>query len=246
MNKATPMIRAITFDLDDTFWENGPVMAITEPGHYQWLDEKIGHAERFPLEEYQRRRMALAQRHPVRRGDFTWLRHQALTEMLLEFGLDHDQASRWADDTIEHMLTLRHDVSVFEEVPAMLEGLRARGIRLGAITNGNVDLERLPIAEHFDVIIKAGVALAPKPDARCFLSAMARLGATSPAQAVHVGDSWAEDALPAQRLGMHAAWIDAKNTGLPTDCPPGIHRLAHIRELDEMLIDSGLLARESQ
>lgn len=229
------MIKAITFDLDDTFWDNGPVMAATEPGHYQWLDEQIGHAAHFPLEEYQRRRMALAQQHPLHRGDFTWLRHQTLTGMLLEFGLAEDEARRWADDTIEHMLTLRHDVAIFEEVPAMLERLRARGIRLGAITNGNVDLERLVIAEHFDVIIKAGVALAPKPDARCFLSAMARLGAQSPREAVHVGDSWAEDALPAQRLGMHVAWIDAKNTGLPEQAPAGIHRLSHIRELEAML-----------
>ncbi len=234
------MIKAITFDLDDTFWDNGPVMAATEPGHYQWLDAQVGHAARFPLEEYQRRRMALAQQHPLRRGDFTWLRHRTLADMLIEFGLAHDEAHRWADDTIEHMLTLRHDVAIFEEVPAMLEGLRARGVRLGAITNGNVDLERLVIAEHFDVIIKAGVALAPKPDARCFLSAMARLGAQSPSEAVHVGDSWAEDALPAQRLGMHAAWIDAKNVGLPEACPQGIHRLSHIRELETLLAELGL------
>lgn len=229
------MIKAITFDLDDTFWDNGPVMAATEPGHYQWLDEQIGHAARFPLEEYQRRRMALAQQYPLYRGDFTWLRRKTLTDMLTEFGLASDEAGRWADDTIEHMLTLRHDVTIFEEVPAMLERLRGRGIRLGAITNGNVDLERLVIAEHFDVIIKAGVALAPKPDARCFLSAMARLGMAAPRETVHVGDSWAEDALPAQRLGMHVAWIDAKNTGLPEQAPGGIHRLTHIRELETLL-----------
>lgn len=238
------MIRAITFDLDDTFWANGPVMAVTEPGHYQWLDERLGHAERFPLEAYQKRRMALAAEHPLRRGDFNWLRHRALTDILVEFGLDRDSAGRWADDTLDHMLTLRHDVTIFEEVPAILERLRGCGMRLGAITNGNVDLERLVIAEHFDVMIKAGVALAPKPDARCFLAAMARLGVTSPRQAMHVGDSWAEDALPAQRLGMQVAWIDVHGSGPADPCPPGVHCISHIRELAGLLETQGFLSTD--
>ncbi|MFC0267674.1 HAD family hydrolase [Kushneria aurantia] len=236
------MISAITFDLDDTFWDNSPVMATTEPGHYQWLNERVGHAERFPLEEYQRRRMALAERYPLRRGDFNWLRHQSLTAILVDFGYDRDSASRWADDTLEHMLDLRHEVTIFDEVPALLIRLREAGLRLGAITNGNVDLQRLAIAEYFEVIIKAGVALAPKPDARCFLSAMARLGARAPGEVMHVGDSWAEDALPAQRLGMQVAWIDVHQRGVPEPCPPGIHRLAHIRELAPLLVEQNLLS----
>lgn len=234
------MIRAITFDLDDTFWDNGPVMAVTEPGHYQWLDERLGHARRFPLESYQKRRAALAAEYPLRRGDFNWLRHRALTDILVEFGLDRGSAGRWADETLDHMLTLRHDVAIFEEVPGLLERLRARGIRLGAITNGNVELERLAIAEHFDVMIKAGVALAPKPDARCFLAALARLGVSAPSEAMHVGDSWTEDALPAQRLGMQVAWIDVRGSGPADPSPPHIHRLSHIRELEGLLQRSAL------
>ena len=31
------MLQAITFDLDDTLWDNHGVMARTEEGHYRWL-----------------------------------------------------------------------------------------------------------------------------------------------------------------------------------------------------------------
>ncbi|WP_129141056.1 HAD family hydrolase [Modicisalibacter coralii] len=226
-------IEALTFDLDDTFWDNQPVMARTEAGHYDWLHERVGHAERFPLEEYQRRRLEFAARHPVRRGDFTWVRRETLREMLLEFGLDTDEAARWADATIEHMLELRHDITVFEEVPEMLDALAGR-YRLAAITNGNVDLTRLAIGEHFPVIINAGESLAPKPDARAFLAALARLGPVPPSRALHVGDSWREDVLPALRLGMRVAWID-KDDARPATLPDGVHRLAHIRDLPALL-----------
>ncbi|WP_349304992.1 HAD family hydrolase [Halomonas sp. PGE1] len=70
----------------------------------------------------------------------------------------------------------------------------------------------------------------PKPDPRPFLAALARLG-TPPSRALHVGDSWAEDALPARRLGMQAAWIGPDDR----DLPAGIHRLDHVRELPELI-----------
>ncbi|MBZ9566699.1 HAD family hydrolase [Modicisalibacter tunisiensis] len=226
-------ITALTFDLDDTFWDNAPVMARTETGHYDWLHERVGHAEHFPLEEYQRRRLAFAARHPVRRGDFTWVRRETLREMLVEFGLEAADAAHWAEAAIERMLALRHEIEVFEEVPAMLDALGQR-YRLGAITNGNVDLTRLAIGRHFPVIINAGESLAPKPDARPFLAALARLGPVPPSQGLHVGDSWREDVLPARRLGMRVAWID-KDDERPASLPEGVYRLGHIRELPALL-----------
>ena len=83
------------------------------------------------------------------------------------------------------------------------------------------------------MVIAAGELLAPKPDARPFLAALARLRST-PARALHVGDSWQEDVLPAWRLGMQVAWID-KHDECRAELPPGVHRLGHIRELAALL-----------
>lgn len=248
-------LEAITFDLDDTLWDNGGVMQRTETGHYAWLDEALQvwmkerleerpggrgdgaplagsagrFAERFPLEAFIERRVRLAGEHPLRRGDFTWLRRRALGELLEAYGLPPEQAARWAMRAMERFMALRHEVVPFEEVEALLEAL-GRRYRLASITNGNVEIARLPLGRHFPVAIAAGELLAPKPDPRPFLAALARLG-TTPSRALHVGDHWEDDALAARRLGMQAAWIGPDDRPLPE----GIHRLDHVRELPELI-----------
>ncbi|WP_104202979.1 HAD family hydrolase [Billgrantia saliphila] len=237
-------IEAITFDLDDTLWDNHGVMVATETGHYAWLDDELADwlrlrgrmprqrfAERFPLESFEQRRRALARAHPLHRGDFTWLRERALREMLGEYGLDPAAAEQWAGATMERFMALRHRVAPHPEVEPLLTSLGER-YRLASITNGNVEIERLSLGRHFPVAIAAGAMLAPKPDARPFLAALARL-ATAPARALHVGDSWREDVEPARRLGMQVAWISPHVDHTPM--PPGVHRLDHVRELPELL-----------
>lgn len=228
-----PRLTALTFDLDDTLWANRAVMERAEAEHYAWLDGEIGHAADFPLEEYTRRRMALGLEHPLRRGDFTWLRREAMHAMLRDAGHDDEQASYWSAAAIERFLALRHELTPFAEAGELLDAL-ARDYRLGAITNGNVDLTRLALDHHFAFSIAAGEWLAPKPDARPFLAAMARLG-SRPSTTLHVGDSWKEDALPAARLGMQAAWIDVKGLGAPAPLPAGVHVISHVRELPALI-----------
>ncbi|WP_192035847.1 HAD family hydrolase [Halomonas sp. YLGW01] len=243
MTHARPLT-ALTFDLDDTLWDNGQVMAHTETGHYAWLDAalttwhgaRLGtlgrFGERFPLTAYQQRRGELATRNPLRRGDFTWIRQQSLYELLIEYGLEAAEARRWATAAMEEFMTLRHRLTPYPEVEPLLTRLGTQ-FRLAAVTNGNVDLDRLPLAHHFPVRIAAGELQAPKPDARPFLAALSRLQAT-PAQALHVGDSWDEDVLPAQRLGMRVAWIDKRDVGLPASLS-GVYRLTHVRELQALI-----------
>jgi len=219
-------------------------MIDTETGHYAWLDDGLAQwlaerglpttrrfAERFPLADYVARRQALADAHPLRRGDFTWLRREALRSLLGDYGLDDHAAEEWAEAAMERFMTLRHRVAPYPEVGDLLARL-GRRYRLASITNGNVDVRRLPLAPHFPVAVAAGELLAPKPHPRPFLTALARL-AVPPSRTLHVGDSWREDVEPAHRLGMQAAWIAADAP--PCPLPPGVHRLSHVRELPALL-----------
>jgi FMN hydrolase / 5-amino-6-(5-phospho-D-ribitylamino)uracil phosphatase len=237
-------LQALTFDLDDTLWDNHQVMVDTETGHYAWLDTALDRwlrergdtpaqrfAERFPLEAFVARRRQLAASYPLRRGDFTWLRERALLSLLDEFGLNASAAWLWTSAAMAHFMTLRHRVTPHPEVEPLLTELGQR-YRLASITNGNVDVRRLPLGRHFPVAIAAGEMFAPKPDARSFLAALARL-ATPPSRALHVGDSWREDVEPARRLGMRVAWISPHDDDMAL--PAGIHRLNHVRELPDLL-----------
>ncbi|WP_355661921.1 HAD family hydrolase [Halomonas salifodinae] len=235
----------LTFDLDDTLWDNGPVMEHAEQGHYHWLDSALStwlearltalgrYAERFPLPTYVQHRGEVARRFPLRRGDFTWIRRRSLYELLEAYGLASQEAEMWATAAMERFLELRHRLDPYPEVDGLLEAL-AGEYRLATITNGNVDLNRLPLVRHFPVSIIAGELLAPKPDARPFLAALARLD-SAPSRALHVGDSWKEDVLPARRLGMRVAWIDRHGQAADEALPEGVHRLTHVRELPALL-----------
>ena len=223
---------AITFDLDDTLWDNQGVMLKTEEGHYRWLLEALAawRAARqeapLPLTyeegvaDYLKRRQQWASQVPERRGDFTWLRLRALEAQLETSGLPRSAALLWAAAAMNEFHRLRVQVTPHPEAAGLLSALA-----------GNIHLKRQPLAAHFPVAIAAGELLAPKPDPKPFLTALERLN-TVPQRAMHVGDSWNEDVLPAQQLGMHAAWV--AECGDQT-LPERVHRVAHVKELPELI-----------
>ena len=235
-------LKAITFDLDDTLWDNSGVMARTETGHYGWLLDGLAAwlAERdWPtlalghddgLQDYLDRRQQLAREVPERRGDFTWLRLRALEAQLEAQGLPRSAARLWAAAAMNEFHRLRVQVTPHPEAADLLAAL-GRRYRLAAITNGNIHLKRHPLSGYFPVAIAAGELLTPKPDPKAFLTALARLD-VAPQHAMHVGDSWEEDIVPANQLGMHAVWIsETRGTALPE----GVHQIAHIKELPGVL-----------
>ncbi|MCW4150793.1 MULTISPECIES: HAD family hydrolase [Halomonadaceae] len=235
-------LKAITFDLDDTLWDNSGVMARTETGHYGWLRENLAAwlAERcWPswglgfdqgLEDYLQRRKRLALEVPERRGDFTWLRLRALEAQLETQGLPRSAATLWAAAAMNEFHRLRVQVTPHPEAAELLSDLGQR-YRLAAITNGNIHLKRQPLAGYFEVAIAAGELLAPKPDPTAFLAALERFE-VAPHNAMHVGDSWEEDIVPALRLGMHAVWISEERHDA---LPKGVHQIGHVRELRGVL-----------
>jgi putative hydrolase of the HAD superfamily len=98
--------------------------------------------------------------------------------------------------------------------------LKRRGLKLGVLSNwdsrllGMLDL--LEIKEVFDVlVISHGVGF-EKPHREIFLEALRRAG-TAPARALHVGDSYEADILPAKTLGMRTLWVapEAKRESRP-------------------------------
>ncbi|WP_414502135.1 HAD family hydrolase [Zymobacter sp. IVIA_5232.4 C2] len=226
-------IKAITFDIDDTLWDNAPVMARLEPAHYQWLDEQIHHAQRVPLDEYMRRRQDFSEAHPDVRGDHTEVRRRVLHQIVREQGIEEPLATQLTERAIHYMLALRHQIEPYEESEALLETLSKR-YPLAVITNGNVDMRRLPLGRHFDAIFNAGELGMSKPSPKVFHAALAALGDDiRPEDAIHVGDSWAHDALAAHGAGMKAAWIDVHDQH--HECPEGVYRLNHVRELPALL-----------
>ena len=99
----------------------------------------------------------------------------------------------------------------FDEVPEVLGELRSRGCKLIVVTNWDVSvhemLARTGLAPLLDGAVSSAEVGAAKPDPAIFRVAL-ELAGVEAAQAVHVGDTPAEDGEGARAAGIRAVLLD--------------------------------------
>jgi HAD superfamily hydrolase (TIGR01509 family) len=119
-----------------------------------------------------------------------------------------------------------------EAVPT-LAALRARGLRLGVVSNadGRVEaqLEGFGLRPFLDVVVDSAVAGVAKPDPRIFRLALAALR-VPPGEALYVGDMARVDGLGARAAGMPAVLYDRWDVFAGAGFPR-IRRLGEVLEL---------------
>ena len=98
---------------------------------------------------------------------------------------------------------------LYDDAIPVLEALRAHGLRIGLISNGQRDLEAFARHHELDVDVAVGSKShgRTKPHASIFETALASLGVAA-AETVMVGDSYADDIEGARALGMRAILLD--------------------------------------
>jgi putative hydrolase of the HAD superfamily len=214
------MPRAILFDLDGTLHDRETtVRALFEAQHARFEAELAG----VTRERYLERALALDE-HGYRDRD------RVFALLARELGLVAALAPRLTANFYEEYP--EHAVA-FPEATAVLAALRARGFRLGIITNGKQlvqqrKIDRLGFAPLVDVVVISESEGVKKPDARIFQRALERLG-VSAAQATYVGDHPVTDVWGSVSSGLSAIW---RRT--PTWVPPDVEHRA-IDTLDELL-----------
>jgi 2-haloacid dehalogenase len=130
---------------------------------------------------------------------------------------------------------------VFADVAAALGTLTAAGWRLAILTNCDDDLfattaARLPVP--FEVAVTAEQVRSYKPDLGHF-RAFAELTGATPANWIHVANSWVHDITPAARMGLRSVWVDRDQTGHPAKFAE--RRVTTMRRLAETVSDVSAL-----
>lgn len=224
-------IRCVTFDLDDTLWETGPVIRRAEQVAHDWLAEHAPAAlAGRSAEQMTEHRRAFYATLPDLRHDFTELRLRWLRTVLVEAGLD----AALAEVAFDAFWRARNQVRPFEDAMAVIERL-AGTLQLGTITNGNACVHHIGIGHHFDFTVTAAEAGAMKPAPQIFRHALARAG-VEPHQAVHVGDDPRNDVDGARRLGMRTVWVNASGEPWPRDVgPPPDAEVGTVADLEPVL-----------
>lgn len=193
----TRVIKAALFDLDGTLYDRDAVAAVLIAAQYDaFAPELRGIArERF-----------LREVHAIDdhgHGD----KEAGFRALVRQWGLEPTLAARLIAYFWEHYD--RH-CRLPDDVLPTLATLRARGLKLGVITNGASEHQRpklvaLGIAEQFDTILVSGEEGVRKPDAEIFARALARCGVAAH-EAVFVGDHPVADVRGAHDAGLVPVW----------------------------------------
>jgi putative hydrolase of the HAD superfamily len=223
-------IRAICFDLDNTFWDVYPVIARAEAQLQAWLEEHYpAIPARYSLDEMRAHRQALMLTYPDRAHDFNYIRTESLAQQAESVGYSR----ALAEPGFEVFYRARNQVELFGDVEPAVRKLRLR-YTLATLSNGNADLERIGIDSWFVLTASARGIGSAKPDARAFrhVSDALRL---DPAEVLYVGDDPHLDVAGARNAGMCAAWINRVGTAWPDELAPPDIAVADLGALERAL-----------
>jgi HAD superfamily hydrolase (TIGR01549 family) len=213
----------VLFDVDFTLSRPGPELG---PEAYR----RVGEAHGLTLDpaRYEEARLAALdalQTHPeLEHDEEIWI---AFTEDIVRgMGGDAATARACAIDMVRRWEVHDHFDLYDDALPALAD-LRDRGLKLGLISNGQRDLVEFALHHDLDVDVAVGSWShgRTKPHASIFEAALVAL-AVAPADAVMVGDSYADDIEGARALGMRAILID--RDGLYPDGPDRIGGLGEL------------------
>jgi len=233
MNLVEQGITAITFDLDDTLWPCDTVIAHAEQAYLGWFNQHYPVVtQTHDLASLREKRRALLQEFPELVNDVTEWRLLGTRRLLEEHGID-DSAAEHAMDVFLHA---RQSVEFYDDVMDGLQDLSLH-FRLGALTNGNADLERIGAGHLFDSVQYATLQLPAKPAPDMFLKAFEELG-VQPESVLHVGDNPVTDIEGARKLGCKTAWIDRGTLVYPQDAEPADINISTLHDLVRLVPDN--------
>ena len=206
--------KLITFDLDDTLWDVKPALQKAEAAQWQWLKRRYPALSLSASDPtLNKRRRDLIAQQPDLIHNISRFRQTFITNLLVDAGIAVKEAEEASDAAFAAFMAHRNDVGLFAEAAPVLKVLSEKYV-IGALTNGNADVYRTPLATYFDFAFKAEDVGASKPHPELFKRALAHTD-INPEQLIHVGDSNQHDIIGAKNAGTLAVWFD--RTGKASD-----------------------------
>ena len=196
-------VRAITLDLDDTVWPFAPIGERIERALDDWLREHCPRtAARFPVPAMRELRARVYEENAHLAHDMSALRRLSIERALHEGGDDVALAGA----AYEVFFAARNQVEFYPDSVDALARIAAR-VPIAALTNGNADLGRIGLQQHFVFQVGAGEHGKAKPSPCIFHAACGRLDCER-GQVLHVGDHIEADVAGAARAGLRSCWIN--------------------------------------
>jgi putative hydrolase of the HAD superfamily len=209
-----PGLRAVIFDVDFTIARPGPDLG---PEGYRRLGERFG-LELDPARYDDARAAALVdlKRHPeLDHDEEIWV---LFTQRIIE-GMGGAGADTYrAAVEMERAWMLAHHFELYDDALPTLEAVRARGLKIGLLSNSARDLDEF-VAHHalrVDAVLTSRTHGKTKPHETIFRQ-MLELLRVDAEEALMVGDTLEDDVEGARAAGIDAVLVDREGRHGRTD-----------------------------
>ncbi|MDF0534980.1 HAD-IA family hydrolase [Shewanella sp. A32] len=198
--------RAISFDLDDTLYNNKPIIAAAEVQLLRWLQQQYPATAAWSQGDWRNLKLQVLSQQPQLIHDTSATRQAVLHRGLKRLGYDDTVAHQGAIDGLNYFYRQRSDFKVSAAVLTLLREL-AEYWPLVGITNGNVDEQAIGLDGVFSFVLHPGNGVRMKPFPDLFMMAAEKLDVT-PAELLHVGDHPDTDVKGARMAGCQTIWLN--------------------------------------
>jgi len=228
------MIKALTFDLDDTLWAVGPVIHAANKILMDWLAQHApAFTERYTIKDFNHLRDEVLLHQPLLAHDMSHLRLTLLELGLTRSNYSPTEAKQLAAAGFQVYFTARNQVHFYPQAINQLEQLNQEYI-LGALTNGNADLKLVGLDHLFNFGFNAAQVGISKPAPDMFEQALQHMQIPAN-QVIHIGDNPDADILGAQNVGMHTVWVNLHQQVWPANQAPANAEVTHLQQLSDTI-----------
>ncbi|MGI0117718.1 HAD-IA family hydrolase [Zooshikella sp. RANM57] len=225
---------AISFDLDDTLYDNGPVIDAAEAVLMDWIRNQCPKGEAHDMSYWTAYKRQVQAIQPELEHDVTLWRYETLKAGFEALSLNTTVSAKLATDGVDLFLVERNKINVPKETKTLLAKL-STCFPLVVITNGNADVEKIGLKPFFSHVLSAGIDGRAKPHGDLFQRAQTLLNMDSQC-ILHVGDHWQADIIGANQAGFQSCWLNMDRQQQADTLHKPTVEISHLAELVDLLI----------
>ena len=115
-------IKMITFDLDDTLWDNMPTITKAEFETRKWIEDQVGKVEWGDFNDFIKIREELIKNDPSVQWDISKLRKEIFRIKLLHIEPE-SYRNRIVKNAFDLFMLKRHEIELFDDVEVVIKDL---------------------------------------------------------------------------------------------------------------------------
>lgn len=208
----------LIFDVDDTLYN---LMKPFEDTYNNMFGDKYD----IPIEDLHKKYRKYSDEifELIQHGSMTMrdLQIQRITRSLQDYGvhIDEEQALEFQ----QQYLSNQNKIELLEGIREVLDFAKEHGLKVGIITNGEVDhqmkkIRNLGVEKWIkeDDIFVAGGSILPKPHKDIFKYVEEKMD-LDPSDTYYIGDTFANDVIGAKNAGWNSIWINRRKFAAPSE-----------------------------